>query len=130
MERAFGSEKAAWEAHLIQPKQPRARRYSFVAPIELTDVESAQQLKEKTGDLSLFGCFVRARTPWAAGTKVRLRIMHGGVGFTALAAVAYVRPSAGMGISFTTIGPNEQLVLDKWIAVLRGQRRSAPPHLV
>jgi len=106
---------------MVQPRQPRARRYSFVAPIELTDLESEIQLKEQTGDLSLFGCSVDTQKPLPTGTKVRIRILHRGASFTALARVAHAQPGAGMGIGFTQIEPNEQSALEKWIAELRAQ---------
>jgi hypothetical protein len=76
-------------------------------------------MKEKTSDLSLFGCHVTTRSPWAAGTKLRIRISHKGAAFAALGTVVHVQPGAGMGITFTRIGPNEQTLLDGWIAALR-----------
>jgi len=104
---------------LVQPTHPRARRYPFVAAVELTAVESNSILKEKTKDLSLYGCHVATKTPWAAGTKVRIRISHLGASFAALGTVAHSHAGAGMGIAFTRIGPNEQALLDSWIAGLR-----------
>ena len=103
----------------MPPKQPRARRYSFVAAIELTDMQSEVQVKEQTSDLSLFGCHVETRKLLPTGTKVRIRIVHRGANFTALGRVVYVRPSTGMGVVFTLIGPNEQSVLERWIAEVR-----------
>jgi len=35
--------------------------------------------------------------------------------------VVYARSKGGMGIVFTSIQPHDQLVLDKWIAELRGE---------
>lgn len=103
----------------MQAKQPRARRYPFVAPIELTDLESEFQLREQTNDLSLFGCGVGRERSLPIGTKVRIRIVHRGANFAALGRVANYRPGVGMGVVFTQIEPNEQVVLDKWVAELR-----------
>ena len=97
----------------------RARRYSFHASIELTDLQSENQTKEQTSDLSLFGCHVATLKPLLAGTKVRIKISHRSESLEALGRVAFVRPNAGMGILFTKIAPNDQLVLDKWIAERR-----------
>jgi hypothetical protein len=108
-----------WRPILVQAKQPRARRYPFVAAVELTQVDSSSQMKEKTSDLSLFGCHVTTKTPWAIGTKIRVRISHKGAAFAALGTVVHVQPGAGMGILFTKIEPNEQTLLDSWIAGLR-----------
>jgi len=82
-------------------------------------VDADFQLKEKTTDLSLFGCHVATHNPWVTGTKVRIRISHNGASFSAVGTVAHVQPGVGMGILFTRIGPNEQMILDKWIAGLR-----------
>ena len=100
----------------MQLERHRARRYSFHASIELTDLQSETQIKEQTSDLSLFGCHVDTVKPLAPGTKVRIKISHRGEYFEALGKVANARPNAGIGIVFTRIEPNDQLVLDKWIA--------------
>ena len=99
----------------------RARRYSFRASIELTDLQAETQTKGQTSDLSLFGCHVATPKPLPPGTKVRIKISHRSENFEALGKVAYTRENAGMGIFFTRIEPNEQLVLDKWIAERRDQ---------
>jgi hypothetical protein len=97
----------------------RARRFSFHATIELTDLQSETQTREQTSDLSLFGCHVDTLKPLPAGTKVRIRISHRNENFDALGKVVQTRPNSGMGILFTKIEPHDQLVLDKWI----GERR-------
>jgi hypothetical protein len=103
----------------VQVELPRARRYSFIASIEQTDLQSETQTKEQTSDLSLFGCRVDTLKPLAPETKVRIKISHRGEHFEALGKVVYARPNAGMGIVFTRIELNDQVVLDKWIAELR-----------
>lgn len=87
--------------------------------MELTQVDCDIHLKEKTTDLSLFGCHVTTHNPWPTGTKISIRISYNGASFSALGTVAHVQPGAGMGILFTRIGPNEQTILDSWIAGLR-----------
>ena len=105
----------------MQLGQHRARRYSFHASVELTDLQSESQTKEQTSDLSLFGCHVATLKPSPPGTKVRIKISHRSESFEALGKVANARPNAGMGIFFTRIEPHDQLVLDKWVAELRDQ---------
>jgi len=104
----------------VQLKRHRARRYAFQANIELTDVQSETQIRERTSDLSLFGCHVDTLKPLAPGTKVGIKIAHRRANFQALGRVAHAQSNAGMGIVFTSIQPNDQLVLEKWIAELRG----------
>jgi hypothetical protein len=53
------------------------------------------------------------------GTKVRIKIAHGGASFVALGRVAYSKTSGRMGIVFTGVEKTDQSVLDKWIADLR-----------
>jgi hypothetical protein len=103
----------------MQPERPRARRYSFVADIQVIDVQSDATIHEQTSDLSLFGCRVHTLKPLAAGTRVRIRITFRGSTFTALGGVANVRPDGSMGVTFTRIEQSDQLTLDKWINELR-----------
>jgi hypothetical protein len=103
----------------VQPERPRARRYPFVANIELISLDSEAENREKTIDLSLFGCRVTTVKPWALGTKVRIRITYRGATFTALSRIAHLRTNAGMGVVFTHIEQKDQLVLEKWIAETR-----------
>lgn len=106
----------------MQLNRPRARRFHFVTNVEVTDLQSETQTMEQLSDLSLFGCQVEATKPLAAGTKVRIRIVHKGETFAAVGKVANVRPNAGMGIVFTGIEEDAQNVLEKWVAELREHR--------
>lgn len=109
----------------MRPERPRARRYPFVAAIELTDLQSEAQLREKTRDLSVFGCHVHGCASLPAGARVRLRITHNGSSFAASGKVAYSRPNEGIGIFFSKIEANDQRTLEKWIAELRGRYSDA-----
>lgn len=99
----------------------RATRFPFAANIELTDVRSERVVAGRTSDLSVFGCYVRTTTPFPQGTKVTLRIAHEGGNFTAFGKVVYVKPNAGMGITFSNIEPAHQTILEKWIANIRAK---------
>ena len=85
----------------------------------MTDLESETQINEQTCDLSLFGCGMTLPKPLPAGTRVRIRIVHAGANFVAQGKVAYAGKTMRMGVVFTKIEPNQQLVLEKWIAELR-----------
>ena len=99
-------------------ERPRARRYPFAASIDLVDMESESEIREQTTDLSVFGCQVSAQKPLAAGTKVRLRIIHRGAIFTAQGQVANVRRNS-MGVVFTKMEQKDQAVLEKWLGEAR-----------
>lgn len=109
----------------MQPERPRARRYSFVADIQLIDVHSDATVEEQTSDLSLFGCHVHTLKSLAVGTRVRIRIAYRGSVFAALGRVANARPDGSMGVIFTRIEQNDELTLGKWIDELR--ERSGHP---
>ncbi len=103
----------------MRTERPRARRYSFAATVELTDMQSEANIQERTSDLSLYGCRVEAHKPFPTGTKVRIRIAHRSANFVALGRVSYATAEGRMGIAFTQIEPNDQLILEKWVEELR-----------
>jgi PilZ domain len=90
-----------------------------VAGIHLTDLQSEKHLAAHIENLNLLGCFVETVAPFPKGIKVRLQISHAGVKFIAIGKVAYSRPKSGMGVTFITIEPKSQEVLDLWLANLR-----------
>jgi len=47
-----------------------------------------------------------------------VRIVRTGANFVALGKVVYLQYN-GMGVTFTEIEPNHQLVLERWVAELR-----------
>ena len=110
----------------LKSERPRARRYSFVASIELTDLHSETHFTEQTSNLSLFGCHVDSEKFLPTGTRVRIRIVRMGASFIALGKVVYALSNAGIGVVFTEIDLNHQLILEKWIAQLRDGRGRAP----
>lgn len=111
---------------MVQSERPRARRYSFVASIEMTDVESETQIVEQTSDLSLFGCGVTTQKPLRAGTRILIRIQHAGTNFVALGKVAHAGHGTRMGVVFIKIEPHQQLVLERWVAEVREARGVKP----
>ena len=104
----------------MQSERRRAVRQPFTAAVEVTNTESGVQLKGTTNDLSLFGSFTAIANPFPHGTRVRLRISSGGKHFAALGRVAYAHPGRGMAVVFSSIEPQDQAVLDEWLA--RGWR--------
>jgi PilZ domain len=98
---------------------PRARRYLFVATIELTETQSETKIQERTSDLSLYGCRVETHKPFLIGAKVRIKIAHRSASFVALGRVSYATATGRMGIAFTKIEPKDQLILEKWVEDLR-----------
>jgi PilZ domain len=57
--------------------------------------------------------------PFPEGTKVSLKITHGGITLAALGKVVHSKPNSGMGVAFSTIEPPSQAILERWMASLR-----------
>lgn len=107
--------------HPEHPEIHRATRFPFAANVEVTDIRSERVVTGRTGDLSLFGCYVHATNPFPVGTKVTLRIMHDGASFSAFGKVVYFHAKAGMGLAFADLEPTHEAILEKWIANLRAK---------
>jgi hypothetical protein len=102
----------------VATESNRARRYPIQAYVEVASVSPEKQLRERTTDLSLFGCHVKTVTPFTPGTEVSIQIAHAGENFGARGRVAYARDGVGMGIVFTTIPSTDRTVLEDWITDL------------
>jgi hypothetical protein len=94
----------------------RRPRYSFVADIEVSELQSEIQIRDRTKALSMCGGGVDTENLFPKGTKVRIKIAHGGSTFEAFGRVAYARPTLGMGIVFTSVEPESDQVLKGWLA--------------
>ena len=67
----------------------REPRHPFFASVELLESSLETRVAARTGDLSLHGCYVDTRNPFARGANVRITITHMGENFTALGTVAH-----------------------------------------
>jgi len=62
-------------------------------------------------EVTLHGRF--CTDPWG------IRIAYRSANFVALGKVSYTTSDGGMGIAFTQIQPNDQVILEKWVEGLR-----------
>lgn len=92
-------------------------RYDFGAIAEVVDLDSREDIIVVTRDLSLSGCFVKTRTPFAAGTEVRVRIAYAGSDFAATGSVTDNITREGMGIEFVEIEPRHQATIEAWLGI-------------
>lgn len=106
-------------------EKPRARRYPFAASIELVEMETGAEIHGQTTDISSFGCQANVVCPWVTGSKVRIRIIHRGAVLSATGMLANVRQKGGVGVVFTQMEENQQMVLDRWLAELRDTHERA-----
>jgi PilZ domain len=103
-----------------------ALRHLLAVDVEVTDLDSGIQIKERTKDLNLYGCGVNTVTPFQAGSNVRLKLANSGQEIIAFGKVIYGRKDAGMGIVFTMLAKEDQKVLNEWFIL----GRPASNHVV
>jgi hypothetical protein len=84
----------------ISVEHHRALRYSFVASVELWELDSEKHLSAHIKNLNLLGCFVETPTPFPEGTKVRLSVTRGSMNFVAIGRVKELYDRVGGILSF------------------------------
>jgi hypothetical protein len=94
-------------------------RYEFIAAIEVVAAESGSRIETRVRDLSQQGCYVDTSDAFPLGTVADVRIKKGAQRFEARARVVYSRASKGMGLMFTSIGPEQLRTLETWLAESR-----------
>jgi hypothetical protein len=92
------------------------RRHPFVALAELTGVGSNQRVAAQTTQLSSTGCYLGAVNPFPEGARIRIRLMKDSETFEASARVQHVHAEFGMGVIFEEVAPEQQRILDSWLA--------------
>ncbi len=103
----------------VRVERPRARRYPFVASVELVDLQSDMRVQGRVTDLSLYGCGMNASKSLPAGTHLRIRISTKGSAFSGFGKVIYATSGGDIGIVFTQVERNDQMILEKWISEIR-----------
>jgi hypothetical protein len=101
------------------------RRCPFVAPIELTDLDSGARLSARTRELGVGGCYVQVLDPLPEGALVTVRISKDRDLFESHARVIYLHPTRGMGLAFIETAPHQRSLLEGWLA--EAVRRLNPP---
>lgn len=104
-----------------QPAKPRAvRRCPFVASAEVTEVSTeTRRISGRTSELGIDGFYIRTLDPFPVGTLVQLRIFREQDLFEAKGKVVYshsIRLNSGMSLAFKEMAPNQQSLLEEWLA--------------
>jgi hypothetical protein len=99
----------------MQFERRQGIRYPFRAVATVTHTETSEELRTVSSEIGRFGCFLQTDRPFPYGARVWLEIEHAGLAFEADAKVAYVLPG-GMGIVFSTVEYEDELVLQLWLA--------------
>jgi hypothetical protein len=93
----------------------RSDRLSFGATAEVKELDSRKEQVSITRDLSAGGCFVKTAAPLPKGSRIRVRIEHGGAEFTAIGRVTDNVSAEGMGVEFIEMQPRDRALLEKWL---------------
>jgi hypothetical protein len=117
-------------AHASVASVPAERRnhprYPCTAAAEVVDTQSGARISGRTSDISKGGCYVDALNPFPVGTVVKIRLTKDEQTFVAQAKVAYAAVGLGMGLMFTSAEPEQQWVLERWLAELGGTSAPEP----
>jgi hypothetical protein len=95
-----------------------APRYPFVVDIEVIDLESRDQIKARTKNVSLFGCGIDTLKIFPKGTDVGIKLSYGNEHILAKARVIYSGQDLGMGVAFVGIEAEYERILEGWIVEL------------
>jgi c-di-GMP-binding flagellar brake protein YcgR len=98
----------------------RNPRYPLVAESRITEIGSGTEIKLRTSDLSISGCYLDTISPLPNGTDIVVKISRDDGLFESSAKVVYVHPGMGMGVHFTDTKPAQQAILVRWIAEIAG----------
>jgi hypothetical protein len=107
----------------LPAKRRSVRRCAFVASAEVTEMCSGARLSARTSEVGLGGCYIDALNPFPEGTLVQLRIVRDQGVFETRAKVVYCDPRFGMGLAFAGTTPEQQSILEGWLAELIVQLR-------
>src|ERR1700689_1212779 len=91
-------------------------RMSFIATVEVLELQSNAYLKARTSDLSLSGCYVDTLNPLPESAEVQIRLDHNNETFKSIGIVTHSQPNMGMGVKFTAVEAEDHTVLDRWLA--------------
>jgi hypothetical protein len=100
----------------MQLERRRATRHYFGGAAEVINIVSGKRLIASCNDLSVFGCFLKTSIVFPRGTNVKLEITHADMRLAVLGKVAQGEADKGMGVVFGAIEPEDQAVLNEWLA--------------
>jgi hypothetical protein len=93
---------------------PRAMRSPLIAEAVLT-LQSGAQVKARTTDISIAGCYVVTTIQLQRGTAVRVQLTYRSKTFCAMGQVIRSNRDKGTGIKFRTVEPAQLAVLQEWL---------------
>jgi hypothetical protein len=95
-------------------------RYPFTAIVEAEELGSGVRITASSGDLSMGGCYVETTSPFPVESTVKLHLIKQTTSCDVAAKVVHSKTGIGMGLSFSTVEPDQLWVLEKWLGELAG----------
>jgi PilZ domain len=93
---------------------PRSMRAPIVAEAILV-FPSGTEVRARTTDLSIAGCYVTTNIQLQRGTAVRVQLMYRRKTFSTMGQVVRSSRNRGIGIQFRTVEPAQLMVLREWL---------------
>jgi hypothetical protein len=109
----------------VMMERRKATRYPLALTAEVTEIATGAKLLAHTSELSRTGCYTETLNPFTVASQIQIRISHGTEVFETLGRVPYISPGRGMGIAFRSVVPEQQAILDRWLADAERQLTSA-----
>lgn len=93
-------------------------RYSFIATADIVEPSTKTRISGRVSEISRSGCYVDILNTLPKGTPIRVCISADGRTFESAGIIIYVQENMGMGVGFVDAAPDQQQILDGWLAVL------------
>jgi PilZ domain len=93
-------------------------RYMLVASADIVDPASETHITGRLSEISRAGCYIDLLNTLPKDTLVQIRISRDQGVFESLARIVYAQEGIGMGVAFVNPSPEQQNILDAWIAEL------------
>jgi hypothetical protein len=104
----------------------RHPRFPFSTGGEAFDPQANVRVTGRLSDVSRSGCYMDTISPFGVNVAIILTVTHEGRTFKTKTKVVYSLNGMGMGMMFTTMEPDQALVLDGRLAELGGLIHLAP----
>ena len=93
-------------------------RYTFIATADMIEPSTQTRLSGRVSEISRRGCFIDVLNTLPKGTAIHVRITTDTASFTCSGHIMYEQERMGIGVAFDPPSPDQQLILEGWLAEL------------
>jgi hypothetical protein len=97
-------------------------RYSMIVEVEVFEPIQGNKLTAHIADIGANGCYVRVPAPLQRDAVIQLLILKDKESFKTWGRVVHTHEGIGMGIAFFRPEPDQEKILQGWIASLKAQQ--------